>query len=139
MKVAFYKGKTRLFNRLVSWYLNSPYSHCEIILEDSTSTCGSSSFLDGGVRIKQIYLDLNHWDILDIDLSIQDQILVRAWFEVHSGQGYDVLGMLGFLFRREQGSKNKWFCSEAIAEALGYSESFRFDPPTLYSLLKGKR
>ena len=139
MKVAFYKGRTKLFNKLVSWYLNSPYSHCEIILDDSLGLCGSSSFRDGGVRMKVIPLDPEHWDILDVNLSIQDQILVRAWFEVHSGQGYDVLGLAGFLFRREQGNKNKWFCSESIAEALGYSDPFRFDPATLYSVLKGKR
>jgi hypothetical protein len=139
MKVAFYKAKTRLFNRLVSWYDKSPYSHCEIVLDTETSLCGSSSFRDGGVRMKVIDLDPQHWDILDIELSSQDQILVKAWFELHSGQGYDTLGLLGFLFRREQGNKSKWFCSEAIAASLGYSEPFRFDPATLYSVLKGKR
>lgn len=31
-KVAFYKGRHRLFDRLVQWWTRGPYSHCELLL-----------------------------------------------------------------------------------------------------------
>ena len=66
MQVAFYKGTrsglSGLFNRLVRWWTRGPYSHCEVVFTDEPSKdggvlCGSSSKLDGGVRLKFVVLD----------------------------------------------------------------------------------
>lgn len=134
MKIAFYKGRTRLFNRLVSWYDKSPYSHCELVLDTATGLCGSSSFMDGGVRTKVIDLDSGHWDVVDIGGSEQALEAAHLWFATHNGQGYDVLGLLGFLWRRQTGQQSKWFCSEAVAAALGMPEAWRLDPATLHAI-----
>ena len=69
MQVAFYKGRTRLFNRLTAWWLRGAYSHCELVLgtgANGLSISASSSFLDGGVRIKHMALDPAHWDIVPV-------------------------------------------------------------------------
>lgn len=139
MKIAFYKGKTRLFNRLVSWYLRGNYSHCEAIINttaDGYSLCASSSFMDGGVRLKFIKLDPEHWDVVDVPGS---SAAAYEWTKERDGDGYDLLGLLGFAWRRQSGDKTKWFCSESVAAMLGLPEPWRFDPMTLWAALSGAR
>lgn len=85
LQVAFYKGRTRFFNRLVSWWLNGPYSHAELILDTDAggyAACASSSFLDGGVRLKYMRLDPEHWDIVGVQ---GDKATAWAWLKEHDG------------------------------------------------------
>lgn len=141
MKVAFYRG-TRpglagLFNRAVRWWTNGPYSHCEIALHrlnDGRYLCASASNTDHGVRFTTISLDPQRWDVVEINPSVA--AMVNAWFEAHEGHGYDICGLFGFVLRRGDGSRDRWFCSEACAAALGFSDPWRFDPNTLAVILK---
>lgn len=131
MKIAFYIAKDRLFNRVVGNWLRGP-SHCEAIVRerpDGTMCCWSASYMDNGVRYKEMRLNPNKWVIVDVPWA--QPSLVEAWFEKHNGEPYDLVGLLGFPWRPIQGEKNKWFCSEAIAASLGFPEPFRFDPATL--------
>ena len=140
LQVAFYKGRTRLFNRLVSWWLNGPYSHAELILDtdaDGYAACASSSFLDGGVRLKYMRLDPEHWDIVDVQ---GDKATAWAWLKEHDGDQYDTFGLLGLVWRRGKGNPDKVWCTESVAAMLGYDEPWRFDPMALYSALtKGEQ
>jgi hypothetical protein len=135
LKIAFYKGRTRLFNRLVSWWTRGPYSHCELVVSqlNTGALCWSSSFLDGGVRLKVIALDPAHWDLVDLHLTPGQAAAAEQWFEAHEGQPYDVLGLFGFLWRPFSQEKNKWYCSDAVAAALGMRDPWRFDPNSLSS------
>jgi len=136
MKVAFYKAKDHLFNRLVSWWDRGPYSHCELLSEHvsgNTYVCYSSSFMDGGVRKKVIDLDPKKWDIIEIDA---DEAFAKHWFESHLGCKYDVLGLVGFLIRIISGKKNRYFCSEALADSLGMKDGWRFTPNSLFSAVE---
>lgn len=139
LQVAFYKGRTRLFNRLVSWWLNGPYSHAELILDTDAggyAACASSSFLDGGVRLKYMRLDPEHWDIVDVQ---GDKATAWAWLKEHDGDQYDTFGLLGLVWRRGKGNPDKVWCTESVAAMLGYDEPWRFDPMTLYvALTRGK-
>ena len=130
VKVAFYKGRKRFFNRAVAWWTRGPYSHCELIVDGKSY---SSSFLDGGVRVKEIEYDPEHWDI--VDLPWADAARAVMWFEAHMGLGYDVLGLVGFVARRVEDDRDRYFCSESIAAALGFADAWRFDPNTLYPVL----
>jgi hypothetical protein len=127
VKIALYKstrpGLSGLFNILTRWWIAGPYSHCELIFSDGMAA--SSSFLDKGVRFKQIDFDPARWDFITVD---GDEAAARAWFEIHEGQGYDLLGLIGFMVRPITGQKHKWVCSEAVMAALGYEEAWRFDP-----------
>lgn len=138
MQIAFYKSRKRLFNRLVCWWLKGPYSHCELVLQtlpDGTSQCASSSFTDGGVRLKHMVLDPAHWDLVEVPGSIAK---AWAWTVEHEDDGYDLLGLLGFMWRRQSGEQRKWFCSEAVAAMLGMPEPWRFDPMNLWATLTGR-
>jgi len=135
MQAAFYKGKKRLFNRLTSWWLRGPYSHCELILatdDKGRSVCASASFLDGGVRIKHMHLNPDHWDIIEVGGDVHD---AWNWLSHHLGEGYDLLGFVGFIARVLGHDKRRWFCSEAVAEMLGIPDAWRFDPCILSAAL----
>lgn len=135
MYVAHYKGRVRLFNRLVSWWFNGPYSHTELVLwtdKNGLSRCASSSLMDGGVRAKWIKLDPDHWTIEPVDGDID---YAMQWLKEHYGDGYDLLGLLGIVLRRSPGARNKVFCSEAVAAMLGFPEPWRFDPMALWAAL----
>lgn len=134
MRVAFYKGTRHgfvgLFNTITRWWLNGVYSHCELIFSDGVSA--SASFTDGGVRFKTIDFNPAKWDIVEVQAS---EVVAREWFKVNEGAKYDVWGLFGFIARRIKGQQGRFFCSESIMEALGYSDSWRFDPCNMASCL----
>jgi hypothetical protein len=141
MKVAFFRGNhpgvKGWFGRLTKWWTRGPFSHVELVMCElgDLSVCWSSAFLDGGVR--RVALDLRSRDWVVVDLPVSEHVAQAAlsWFQHHRGQPYDVLGLFGFVFRPLSGEKRAWFCSEAVAAALGYRQSWRLDPNTFYEVL----
>jgi hypothetical protein len=135
MKVAFYKGTHSglpgVYNRLVRWWTRSPYSHAELVFEDGQAA--SSSAMDGGVRFKAIEFDPALWDFVPVPAGLAPA--ARDWFAQHDGQAYDMLGNLHFVISAVGDDKRKWFCSEAVAAALGMPDPERFDPGTLHAAL----
>jgi uncharacterized protein YycO len=143
MKVAFFKGRhpgiKRWLGVMTKWWTDGPYSHAELVVgetPDGKSICWSSTYLDRGVRQAELELNPADWDVRELRLTSAEQAAALAWFEQHAGEPYDVLGLLGFVWRREEGAKSKWFCSEAVAAALGWPEAWRFDPNTFAAILK---
>ncbi|CAN7520941.1 hypothetical protein LJR074_003664 [Acidovorax sp. LjRoot74] len=135
MRIAFYKGRKRLFNRVTSWWLRGSYSHCELVLgtdAQGRSICASSSFMDGGVRVKHMVLDPAHWDQIEVMGSVHQ---ARDWLQQHYGRGYDVLGLVGFVARVLGHDKDRWLCSEAVAAMLCMPDAWRFDPCSLWAAL----
>lgn len=136
MKVAFYsgikKGIPGLYNRAVKLIDKGEYSHCELVFSDGVSA--SASFMDKGVRFKEINYNTPDWTVIEIEGY--DEVKAREFFEKYNGYRYDVLGNLRFLLGFIKESKNKFFCSEVIMGALGYDEPWRFGPNGVYSLLK---
>jgi hypothetical protein len=119
LRLALYKG-TRpglagVYNRLVRWVDGGPYSHAELVFSDGTAW--SASYMDGGVRAKRITFGPDKWDLLP--LPGFDEAKARAWFDRHSGAGYDLAGNLKFVIGWWPHSGSRWFCTEAIAAALG--------------------
>jgi len=128
MQVAFYKG-TRpgfqgVYSRLVRWVDRGPYSHCELVFSDGMS--GSASFIDGGVRLKQIDYSPQNWDIFNLPDHLEPA--ARAWFEAHKGEPYDLLGNLQFVFWLVREAPTGWFCNEACGAAIGLLEPWRLGP-----------
>lgn len=138
---AFYKGTHAgvpgIYNRLVRWWTRSPYSHVELVFFDggpgAVSQTASSSYMDGGVRFKWIEFDPDRWDFVDLPGQLAEP--ARAWFDAHEGDRYDLLGNVHFIVSAVGDDKRKWFCSEAVAAALGMPDPARFDPGTLYAAL----
>lgn len=138
MKIAFYKASGSLFDKVIRFWENGPFSHCEVILSgpDVSGNFEIASSEPGvGVRITTKPLPSSDWEILEVEGDI-DQ--VRAWFKQHDGAAYDYVGILGFVFRPVPQGKRKFFCSEAIGRALGIIDAWRYDPNALYSTLSYK-
>jgi len=135
MQVAFYKstrpGIAGIYNRLVAWWSKSRYSHVELIV--STGRAWSASFEDGGVRSKLIDFDPEKWDLVDVPVHLEPAAV--DWFTAHRGEKYDLRGNLQFVIAAAGHSEKRWFCSEAVAAALGIPDPWRYDPGTLASAL----
>jgi hypothetical protein len=138
MKVAFYTSThhslSGIYNILVRWWTQSPYSHCELVFSNGESA--SASFLDGGVRFKTIIFDTDKWVFLDLGDDPELERKARNWFEDHEGEKYSVRGNLRFLFGFIKVSAKKKFCSQSVAEALGVPEGDRYYPGILAGTIK---
>ena len=136
MQAAFYKG-TRpglqgIYSRAVRWIDRGPYSHCELVFSDGLS--GSASYIDGGVRFKQIDYNPAHWDFVALPDAAEP--FARDWFERNEGSPYDLMGNVRFVLPWLSDSDKGWFCSEAMAAALKIKEPWRFGPNGLAALLR---
>jgi hypothetical protein len=141
--VAFYRGRGRFADFATRVATRSPFSHCELIRSGSvprrgdTVRCISSSGRDGGVRIKDITLEAPKWDIYAVPWARED-----AWNRAESklGQPYELWKMLlnqFFYFRRHD--RDKWFCSELVAYALGLSMPHAKSPGDLLRAIHDHR
>lgn len=132
MIIALYKAKDHLFNKATAWWTKGPYSHTELIFGDGMS--GSSSFRDGGVRVKKIIYRPEKWDFIVVTNTWLEE-RAKFWFAIHDGEGYGTMGIVGHVWKPVPDDKNKWVCSEAVLAALGYEESWRFDPNDIAPML----
>ncbi len=98
IRLAFYKGRTRIGNRLIADLTGGPYSHVELIMEEGNggwALCLSSSMMDGGVRVKLINIASANWDIVTVCTPITTDD-AWAWFHEHSNAKYDYAGALRY-------------------------------------------
>lgn len=138
MQIAFYKGDWSLGSLLddPSKYIAeaaicigtlSKYSHAELVID---GVCWSSSVRDGGVRQKQIDLDSGHWDVYEV-LDVFDEAQALEWFKAHEGNPYDWMGIVRFVLPFVKQRPDQFFCSEAVATALGYADASKMTPKDL--------
>lgn len=143
MLVAFYRGRRHAGSWLLAWWMRSDYSHVELVLrpvlgaQPQRYTCASAKLLEG-VRVADIELPAADWEIVEVPGTVD-----RAydWLIQHVGEGYDWLGLAGFVVRRVKGWLRLWWCSEAVAAMLGIPDPWRWDVATLraHCLAVGKR
>lgn len=111
--------------------------------------CASSSGMDtipnwspirpgkkGGVRFKQININKDHWDFVELD---KDPVEVATLFKAMQGIPYDyvlVFSYLAWVLRQDRFAVN---CSEICAMALSYEEPWRYDPCILMEIVKKEK
>lgn len=135
MKLAMYKGPPTEFwhkvgHEATCLWTFSDYSHCELVFGEADRhglhLCASSSARDGGVRFKNIDLASGRWDVYPIK---GDEAAAYQWFVNHQGAPYDYFGLGWFVLPVDQlNNPRRYFCSEAVAAALGYARSHKFHP-----------
>ena len=130
VKIAFRKNDKRLLSRFIQWWTDSPYSHCEIIVD---GWCYSSSAMDKGVRRKKIDLDSDSWDVLE--LTWVDGNSVKNYFYKTSDNSYGYLLLItSQLLNLGKDSEESQFCSMWCANALGIPNASQESPKTLHEL-----
>lgn len=106
--------------------------------DGASAVCYSASFTDGGVRRKVMELAPDHWDLVSIQVTADEAWRAERWFFEHLGDGYDLAGLVGFVWGPWAHRSDKWFCNEAVGAALGLPDPWRFDPNALAALLRYK-
>ena len=130
VKIAFRKNDKGLLSRFIQWWTDSPYSHCEIVVD---RWCYSSSAMDKGVRRKKIDLDSDSWDVLE--LTWVDGNSVKNYFYKTSDNSYGYLLLITSQFLNlGKDSEESQFCSMWCANALGIPNASQEGPKTLHEL-----
>lgn len=143
MKIAFYKGKGTISDRVIRWWTTGDYSHVEITFSDGVSF--SSSGRDKGTRFKKIDFNTDKWDMFQYVGYINDShesVLgtnIRKWCEAQLGKKYNYRGLLQFVWGAAQSSEHKWYCSQICARALErirlVSAPERVSPQSLFEII----
>jgi len=129
--LAFYKGKGKLIDRVIRFGTRSIYSHVEIVFNYGSKEqfCISSSPRDKGVRMKNIHLKKDNWDIISV---LYNPIVSELLFVKSKGNGYDFLGIFfSQILNLQIHSKKRWFCSEYAAAFLNVINPERYSPGDL--------
>lgn len=95
-------------------------THVEAVLqehEDGSVTIGSASLRDGGVRVKTVKLNPDHWIIIDV--PSWDVLRAQQWFADHAGEAYDWRGAFVTWLPATWDRKKQWFCNESVAASVG--------------------
>lgn len=135
--LALYKPHRRwdVGSRLICWWTNSPYSHCELVVG---SVCFSSSLRDGGVRAKIIDLDPAHWDIIATPWVPKEAVYQHYERTQHLTYGWSDL-ITQQVLRIPFELRNAYFCSEWCAEAMGLPEPEMWHPGVLGDYARTRR
>lgn len=138
--IAFYYGPGKFHDRVVRFATRSKFSHCELVQAPATpnpgdsAPCLSSSGRDGGVREKIITFKPDRWTFVELPWAP-----ANAWSvaQAELGKPYDYYAMIWthlLNFRGED--REKWFCSELCAHALGMGMPNVYSPGDLYRALE---
>ena len=136
MKIAFYKGEQTglvgAYGKFQKKFDSEEFTHCEIVFSDGMAA--SSSLRDKGTRFKKIDFHPDRWVFIDVSWASEES--ARKYFTDRLGTKYDLKGNIFFAFGFVRDDKDKLFCSEACAEALGLKEGWRYSPNGLYQIMK---
>lgn len=135
--IAFRHSDKRLFARLVTLLRGGDSAHVESAIPDPDgrlSLCISSSWLDGGVRGKVIDItDPHKWRVYAWE---GEHVDLMDWLRKNMHRKYDKRGLLGILNPRIGQDPDKMFCSEAVAQHLGFEYPHTYDLVALEDALR---
>lgn len=133
---AFYKGKTRLTDRIIQAATRSSYSHIEILEAapiNGAAFCIAASKRDGEtVRVKRIYFEPDRWDFV----TVRHLDAGRVWSQAITflGTPYNAFGALLTVtpFHYRPLHLHKVFCSELTALVCDLPNPHRWTPGAFY-------
>lgn len=140
--LAFYKGQGDRIDRAIRWWTASPYSHVELINWLGTANpeghpkalAFAASHRDGGVRGRVIAMAPGHWDYVTVPWADAPRVWSRA--RGLNGAGYDYPGLiLSQLLNLRRGFRQRWFCSELLADLLDLPRPSAYSPGDLHDLV----
>jgi hypothetical protein len=130
MEVWFYVGKGKLFDKLIRWWTNSRYSHCEIIIGGMAFSADAWTNQVRAVSAKSF--NPQSWERVAIDGNGEKAL---TFLTGQLGKRYDWLGILGFFLPGTINDPKRWYCSEICAAALSIGKR-PISPQELYEILK---
>lgn len=118
-QVLLFRGRG-LISTLIRWQTRGYYSHAAIRVSENECI---EAWQGAGVRMKRI-TDWAGIDIFDVDATPRQKIIAANYAAQQIGKGYDYLGVLRFVSRRQRNNPERFFCSELVAAAFEHAGSF---------------
>ncbi|WP_064610556.1 hypothetical protein [Streptobacillus moniliformis] len=140
MYVVFYKDNYKWWSRLIKWWTNGNYSHCEFY--SGKELIGISN--EQSVRKLKQPLNKDKWDIFKLKKDIT--LEVEQFYTETQGSKYDWKGILwSCIFNRKKQNYKKYTCSEWLLNAIDnscdivYPKNYiMYSPTEVYEILKDK-
>ena len=138
MYIVFYKDNFKWWSRLIKWWTNSKYSHCEFY--DGEYLLGISN--EQRVRMKKQPLNEKKWDIFELNVDIKTAI--HNFYLETQGAKYDWLGiLLSNIFNFHRHNKDQYTCSEWVSTIIDRELNiivpknyYQITPQDIYEILK---
>lgn len=118
--LAFFKAEMGTWaDKLISRVDGCQYSHVELVVKRQDGDrmyyrCYSSHMADGGVRVKNLNLTEERWDLIPVPEKF-DLAYALEFFQ-HNAQGkYDWMGLFSTILNWWPHGKKRWFCSELVS------------------------
>jgi uncharacterized protein YycO len=118
--IAIYRGKSVVSRiiRAINW---SQYSHVAWV-DDIDGTVIEAWHIGGVAHVKTPSSNHTPGTAVDLFIVLDEEphhtAMIREFLMAQVGKKYDFAGILGFIFRATHlQRKQKWFCSELVAEA----------------------
>lgn len=135
-QVAFYRADCKSAewdDRLISWWTNSPYSHCELVINGIWI---SASPRDGRVRAKRIVPNPANWDMVDVEV---DPDIVWELYGKTVNHSYDWINIWFTQILPFGWQINKWWiCSEWVGTAI-FGKEYKGNPGDLYRRISNEQ
>lgn len=147
MKLAFYKAwqkEATWLDCLIAVASLGKHSHVEMIF-----ATGESFSISASTKVSKVYLGTKEyleeeWDLLELDLSAEEDAETFETIHDYLNFKYDHLGAVFSIFRTcEFEDRKKFFCSELVVEVLRKFTKYKwlkkgckYNPSRLYRKLK---
>ncbi len=106
----------KIKNKLIKMWTSSEYFHVEIIIKDRWI---SSSPSVGAVYENQLHERSTKYDYVDVNVNGRKLRTVQKFIQSQIGKKYDWPGIFfSQVINFDLDSRDKWFCSEIVAQIL---------------------
>lgn len=143
MKLAFLPAAKTYLGWFVLTFEQGKYSHVELVFSDgwAFSAVANEGLKYFGVRkIEFARVSMQDWEFVDLPfISPDSERRIRDYAEGMVGFPYDILSLLGYIFKAGRLFPNSYICSEWVLKALQYQGYWRtdkfFSPTALYNFV----
>jgi hypothetical protein len=121
-----------LFTKIIKWFTNAPYNHVSIVFDEKLDEIYSfgrkyprNPLIAGFIR-EDVYFGTYRYFyntrclLSKIDVSSKEYIRIRNVIQSFNNNkdiySYNLLGLVGVAVRRPINQRNKYFCSQFVAE-----------------------
>lgn len=137
-----------LLTKIIKWYTNAPYNHVSIVFDEELSEIYSfgrkypknpliAGFIEENVYVGTYrYFNQTRCQLLKMNVSSKEYFriidAIQDFKDNKNVYSYNFLGLIGVAIRRPIHRKNKYFCSQFVAEVFKKSGLHIWDiPPAL--------
>ncbi|WP_228550157.1 hypothetical protein [Salinibacillus xinjiangensis] len=126
-----------LFTKIIKWFTNAPYNHVSIVLDEELGEMYSfgrkhprNPLIAGFIREDVYFGTYRYFNntrclLLKIDVSSKQYSRIKNVIQSFNLNkdlySYNLLGLVGVVFRRPIHLRNKYFCSQFVAEVFQQS------------------